>query len=82
MVDSLSEMITERGGQKFSKHIDMHSVTNAINEIEASMIFLVFTFFCGLVVNELKGVEHFPGPMNRNCLDLILGRCNRDCCTM
>ena len=44
MVDSLLEIITERGGQ-FYKPIDVHSVTNATDKIEVSMIFLVVTFF-------------------------------------
>ena len=47
MIDSLLEIITERGSQKFYKPIDTHSVTNAIDEIEVSMIFLVVTFFVG-----------------------------------
>ena len=47
MVDSLLEIITERGIQKIYKPIDVHSVRNAIDEIEVSMIFLVATFFCG-----------------------------------
>ena len=28
--------------------IDVHSVTNAIDELEVSMIFLVVTFFVGM----------------------------------
>ena len=47
MVDRLLEIITERGSQKFYKLIEAHSVTNAIDEIEVSMIFLMVTFFCG-----------------------------------
>ena len=47
MVDSLEEIITERGSQKFYKPIDIHSVTNAIGKIEVSMVFLVVTFFVG-----------------------------------
>ena len=47
MVVSLLEIITERGSQKFYKPIDVHSVTNAIDEIEISMAFLTVTFFVG-----------------------------------
>ena len=47
VVDSLLEVIIERGSLKFYKSIDVHSVTNAIDEIEVSMIFLVVTFFGG-----------------------------------
>ena len=35
---------TERGSQKFYKPIDVQYVTNAIDDIEVSMIFLVVTF--------------------------------------
>ena len=45
MVDSLLEIITERGSQKFYKPIDVHSVTNAIDKIEVSTVFLPVTFF-------------------------------------
>ena len=31
MVDSLPEIITERGNQKFDKSIEVHSVPNAID---------------------------------------------------
>ena len=44
MVDSLTEIRTERGSQKFCKHTEVHSVANAIDETEVSMIFLVVTF--------------------------------------
>ena len=43
----LLEIITERGSQKFYKSIDVHFMTNAIDEIEISMIFLVVTCFVG-----------------------------------
>ena len=46
-VDSLLEIITERGSQKFYKPIDVHSVTNAIEKIEVSMVCLAVTFFVG-----------------------------------
>ena len=45
MVDSLPEIITERGSQKFYKPIDVHPLTNAIDKIEVSMIFLAVTVF-------------------------------------
>ena len=44
-MDSLLEIITEKGSQKFYKPINVHSLTNAINEIKVSMIFLVVLFF-------------------------------------
>ena len=47
MVDSLLEIITERGSQKFYMPIDVHPVTDAIDKIEVSMVFLVVTFFVG-----------------------------------
>ena len=49
MADNLIEVttITERGSQKLRKPIDVHSVTNAIDEIEVNMIFLVVTIFVG-----------------------------------
>ena len=47
MVVSLLQIITERGSQKLYKPIDVHSVTNAIDKIEVSMVFLVVTFFVG-----------------------------------
>ena len=47
MVDSLLEIITERGSQKFYKPIDVHSVTNAIDKIEVSMVGLAVIFFVG-----------------------------------
>ena len=45
MVDSLLEIITERGSQKFYKPIDVHSVTNAIDKIEVSIVCRAVTFF-------------------------------------
>ena len=45
MVVSLLEIITERGSQKLYKPIDVHSVTNAIDKIEVSTVFLAVTFF-------------------------------------
>ena len=47
MMNSLLKIITERRSQKFYKTIDVHSLTNATNEIEVSMIYLVVTFFVG-----------------------------------
>ena len=38
-------ILTERWSQTFYKPIDVHFVTNAIDEIEVSMVFLVVTFF-------------------------------------
>ena len=42
MVDSLLE-ITEKGSQKFCKPIETQSLTNAIDEIQVSIIFLMVT---------------------------------------
>ena len=47
MEESLLEIMTERRVQKFYKPIDVNSVTNAIDKIEVSMIFLAITFFGG-----------------------------------
>ena len=47
MVDSLLEIITATGSQKFYKPIEVYSMTNATGEIVVSIIFLVVTFFCG-----------------------------------
>ena len=47
MVDSLLEIITERGSQKFYTPIDVHPVTDAIDKIEVSMVFLAVTFLVG-----------------------------------
>ena len=45
MVVSLLQIITERGSQELYKPIDVHSVTNAIDKIEVSTVFLSVTFF-------------------------------------
>ena len=45
MVESLLEIRAERRSHKFYKPIYIKSMTNAIDEIEGRMIFLVFTFF-------------------------------------
>ena len=45
MVDSLLEIITATGIHKFYKPIEVYSVTNAIDQIGVSMIFLVVTFY-------------------------------------
>ena len=45
MVDSLLEIITEKGSQKFYKTTDVHSVINAIDEIE--VFFIAVIFFVG-----------------------------------
>ena len=54
MVERLLEILTERRSQTFYNPIDA-SVTNAIEEIELSIIFLVVTIFCWWVVNKLRG---------------------------
>ena len=46
MVDGL-EIITVTGSQKFYRPIKIYSVTNAIDEIRVSMVFLMVTFFYG-----------------------------------
>ena len=46
MVERLLEILTERASQKFYRPIDVHSVTNAIDEVEVCMIFLEVTFLC------------------------------------
>ena len=47
MVGSLLEKITATDSHKFYKPIEIYSMTNAIDEIGVSMIFLVVIFFCG-----------------------------------
>ena len=44
MLDNLLEIITERKSQKFYKPVDVHSVTNAVEEIEVSILFLWLHF--------------------------------------
>ena len=78
MVDSLLEIITATGSQKFYKPIEIYSVTNAIDEIGVSMFFLVVTFFCG----HVTGRELFADRISKIHLDLFLGRHDRNCCTM
>ena len=41
---SLLEITTKTGSWKLYKPIDVHSVTNAIDKIEVSMVFLAFAF--------------------------------------
>ena len=45
MMVSLLEIITVSGSQELYKPIDVHSVTNAIDKIEVSTVFLAITFF-------------------------------------
>ena len=47
MVDSLLQILTESGSQKFYKPIDVHSLTIAIYETDVSLVFLAVTFFVG-----------------------------------
>ena len=47
MVHSLLQITTATESQKFYRVIKVNSVTNVIDEIGASMIFIVVTFFCG-----------------------------------
>ena len=47
MVDSLLKIIAATGSQKFYKPVEVYSMTNAIDEIGVSMIFLVVTFYYG-----------------------------------
>ena len=85
IVDSLLEIITERRSQKFYKSIDVHSMTNAIEEIVVSMvfkIFLVVIFFVGWVVTKLKGRVLFSDWMNGSLFDITLSRRERNCCIM
>ena len=79
MVESLLEILTKRRGQTFYRSIDVHSVTNAMDEsISLISIWNIvnqvgkYEFFCGSVVNNFIERQLFPDQMNRNCLDLIL----------
>ena len=47
MVERLLEIKTEKRSQKFYKPIDVNYVTNAIDEIEVSLIFLAVIFLQG-----------------------------------
>ena len=47
IVENLTGIMKERRSQKFYKPEDVNSVTNAIDEIEISMIIPVVTFFLG-----------------------------------
>ena len=78
MVHSLLE-ITTATSQKFYRAIEVYSVTNVIDEIRVSMIFLWLPIFVG---RSLKGRELFLDRINKNHLDLILGSHGRNCCTM
>ena len=64
MVESLLEIITERKSQKFYKPIDVHSMANATEKVEVSMVKFVVIFFCGQIVNKQKGWELFLDRMN------------------
>ena len=64
MVESLLEIITEKKSQKFYKPIDVHSMANAIEKVEVSMVKFVVIFFCGQIVNKQKGWELFLDRMN------------------
>ena len=64
MVESLLEIITERKSQKFYKPIDVHSMANAIEKVEVSMVKFVVIFFCGQIVNKQIGWELFLDRMN------------------
>ena len=70
MVDSLLEIITAKGSQRFYKPIEVYFVTNAIDEIGVSMIFLLG--------RSLKGRELLPDRIIRNHLDVILGSHGRN----
>ena len=52
MMDSLLEITTAARSQKFYRPIEVYCVTNVTDEIGVGMIYLVVTFFCGLVVKR------------------------------
>ena len=82
MMERLLQIITERRSLKFYKSIDVLSVTNVIDQDEVTMIFFAVKFFCGLVVNKLKGRKLFPYSMNRNDLEITLAWRDGNYCTM
>ena len=45
LAESLLEIISESRSQRFYKPIGVKSVTNAIDEVEVSTIFLLYLFF-------------------------------------
>ena len=72
-------------------HIDLHSLTNAADDSISSINSLnivnqlgIHEFSSGQVflVGRLKGREIFSDQMNRDCVNLILGMCDRNFCTV
>ena len=72
-------------------HIDLHSLTNAADESISSINNLNIVNQLGMhkfssdqvfLVGRLKGRELFSDQMNRDCVDLILGMCDRNFCTV
>ena len=75
LVEMILETLTlnKRRSQAFYKHVDVHSVTNAVDEIISSIniwniVYQLgkYVFSCGSVVNKLKGRQLFSDQMNRN----------------
>ena len=72
----------------FTKSINVNSVAYAIDKSvsRTSMQNILnqlgnHDFSCGQAVHNFQGRKVFPDKMNRYCLDLILGKCDRNCCT-
>ena len=83
MVESLLEILVKRRSQKFYKSIDVNSMENVIVEIKVRMVFLVVHRFCEQVINKMKKMNRMnKNRINRNHLDLSLGRRDRNCDTM
>ena len=80
MVESLLEILLRE---------DLHSVANTVGEGISSISKWNIVnqlgkhdLSCGCLVCNLKGRKTFSDQMNGNCLDLILGTHDGNCCTM
>ena len=80
-------MLTKRS-QTFYKPMNVHSVTYAIGErVSSTSLWSIlnqsgkYDFSCGQRVDNFGGRKLFTDEMNRYCLNLILGRRDRSCCT-
>ena len=80
--------LTKRGSHVLYKSINVNSVAYAIGKSvsRTSMQNILnqlgnHDFSCGQAVHNFQGRKVFPDEMNRYCLNLILGKCDRNCCT-
>ena len=64
-----------RRGYLFNKHVEY------CESVRYAWFLLWLDFPCGWVINNWKGRKIFSDQMYRDCLDLILVRCDRNCST-